>query len=132
MVNYNLGKIYQLVCYNTGKVYIGSTCETTLARRLTTHVDKYKQYLKGKYSYVRSFDIIKENNYKIELIKHFPCDTKGELTAEEGKYIRSVECVNKNIAGRNMKVYREDNKDKIKEQNIQYRENNKDKKKKIL
>ena len=127
MVNYKLGKIYQIVCYNTGKVYIGSTCETTLARRLTGHLKKYRQHLKGKTNYVCSFEIIKENNYKIELIKYFPCETKADLNAEEGKYIRSMECVNKRIEGRNMKMYRKDNKDKIKEQNNQYRENNKDK-----
>jgi hypothetical protein len=129
MVNYNLGKIYQIVCYNTGKIYIGSTCETTLARRLTTHVNAYKQYVKGceSSSYVYSFEIFKENNYKIELIKYFPCETKAELTAEEGKCIRSMECVNKRVEGRNKKMYREDNKDKIKEQSTQYRKNNKDK-----
>ena len=34
MVNYQLGKIYKIVDNTNGNIYIGSTCEPTLARRL--------------------------------------------------------------------------------------------------
>jgi len=112
MVNYENSKIYQIVCYTTGKVYIGSTCEPTLARRLTKHRNDYKRFMKGTYNYVYSFEVIKENNYKIELIKYFSCETKEQLSAEEGKYIRNMDCVNKQVAGRTSKEWRQDNKGK--------------------
>lgn len=50
-------------------IYIGSTCEPTLARRLTKHVGSYKCYLEGTYPYTTSFDIIKNNNYDIILLE---------------------------------------------------------------
>jgi len=56
-----------------------------------------------------------------------PCDNKEELTKKEGEYIRSTDCINKQIAGRTQKEYREDNKEKVKEQRKEYYENNKDK-----
>ena len=55
MVNYKLGKIYAIECNVTGQKYIGSTCEPTLAKRLTKHVGSYKCYLKGTfYNYISS------------------------------------------------------------------------------
>ena len=60
MVNYKLGKIYRLECNITGLVYVGSTCEPTLAKRLTKHVADYRKYLKGTYHYVSSFKIFRK------------------------------------------------------------------------
>jgi hypothetical protein len=37
---------------------------------------------------------------------------KKYLNMEEGRYIRERKCVNKSIAGRTKKKYREDNRDK--------------------
>ena len=39
VVNYQLGKIYKIVDNTNGNIYIGSTCETTLARRLNKLFD---------------------------------------------------------------------------------------------
>jgi predicted GIY-YIG superfamily endonuclease len=46
MNKYQQGKIYKIVCNETGDIYIGSTIEPTLARRLAKHVAKYKFWLK--------------------------------------------------------------------------------------
>ncbi len=55
MPDYKLGKIYKIVCNITGKVYYGSTCEPTLARRLAKHAGNYKRWSQGKNeSYVTS------------------------------------------------------------------------------
>tara|TARA_R110001592_G_scaffold340298_1_gene628392 strand:+ start:40 stop:783 length:744 start_codon:yes stop_codon:yes gene_type:complete len=121
-IDYSKSKIYKIVCDTTGLIYIGSTVET-LCRRLSGHRSDYKRYLKGKYSFLTSFDILKNDNYKIILIENCPCNSKEELHREERKYIESIECVNKNIPTRTDKEYREINKDKMKE----YYEINKDK-----
>ena len=86
MINYQLGKIYKIDCNVTGKVYIGSTCEPTLARRLAGHVGNYKRYLKGTYSYVSSFEVLVSGNYDIVLIESYPCNSKDELHARERHY----------------------------------------------
>lgn len=100
-----------------------STCEPTLARRLAGHVGKYQQYLKGKYHFVTSYEIIKNGNYDIILIENVKCDSKDQLTARERYYIESLDCINKLIPGRTDKQYREDNKEKIQ----QYYDDNKEK-----
>ena len=50
MPNYQNGKIYQIIDNTNNNIYIGSTCEPTLARRLSGHVRKYKSYLKDNKS----------------------------------------------------------------------------------
>jgi len=113
---YQNGKIYKIVCNNTGRIYIGSTYKT-LEERLDRHEIDYKSHLKnGEMHYKTSFDIIKDNNYKIELIKDYPCNNKKELEREEGLHQRealfndNVNCVNKIIAGRTKQEYAEDRK----------------------
>ena len=95
MIDYQQGKIYKIECNVTGKVYIGSTCEPILARRLASHVGHYKCYLKGTYPYVSSFDILQSGNYDIVLIESYPCNSKDELHARERYYTNNIDCINK-------------------------------------
>ena len=136
MPDYQQGKIYKIECNVTGKVYIGSTCEPTLARRLAGHITNYKRYLKGTYHYVSSFDVLQNGNYDIVLIESYPCDTKDELHARERYWTNNIDCVNK-IKNQGMhheigekgyqKQYYNDNKDKIIEKSKEYYNDNKDK-----
>jgi len=124
MVNYQNGKIYRID--GGGLTYVGSTTNKYLSTRLAGHKSDYKKFLDGKRCYYTSFEIIKLDDCKIELIEKFPCDSKDELTAREGHYIRQVDCVNKQIAGRTGKEYYEDNKETISAYKKQYNENNKE------
>jgi hypothetical protein len=98
-MNYQNGKIYRIDCLTTGEVYIGSTCETTILKRLAGHLSAYNRYKFSKKNFVMSFQIIERNNYKISLIEHYPCNSKEELLLREGYYIRSIKCINKCIPG---------------------------------
>ena len=126
MVNYQLGKIYKIVCNTTGLTYYGSTCEKTLALRLSHHKASYKRYLNQNSNFVTSFEILKNNNYEIILVENCPCNSKDELHARERFYIESNSCINKYIPNRTIKEYRELNKEVISEQRKQYREQNKE------
>jgi hypothetical protein len=127
MSNYQNGKIYKIVDNTNGNIYIGSTYQT-LQRRLSGHIKDFQRYLKDCKCYnISSFEILQNNNYSIELIELYPCNSKQELIKREGHYIKSLECVNKCVAGRTNAEYRIDNKDKILEYNKQYRIDNKDK-----
>jgi len=131
-VKYQNGKIYKIECNITNEIYIGSTCQPTLARRLTGHVDRYKQVKKGAHcSRLSSYNIIERGDYNIYLIENFPCDNKDELTKREGELIKQMKndetVVNITIPGRTKAEYRIDNKDKINADKKKYRENNKDK-----
>jgi hypothetical protein len=107
MPNYQLGKIYQIVCLTTGQKYISSTKQKTLAERLAGHVRDLKKWKNGKYHFVSSFTILEQGNYQIELIEAYPCNSKDGLNAREGYYIRTLDCVNKRIEGRTKKEYHE-------------------------
>jgi hypothetical protein len=133
MPDYQLGKIYKIVCNTTGKVYYGSTCEPTLARRLAKHVGNFNGWSNGKDHFVSSFIILENNNYQIILVEKYPCDDKMELLKRERYFIENNECVNKSIPSRSAKEsvqeYYKENKDNILIQKKKYYEENKNDKK---
>ena len=125
---YNRGKIYAIRSHQTKSVYIGSTCDT-LTKRLSGHKCSFRRYIGCiATNYTSSYEILKYPDYYIELIEEYKCNNKMELAKKEGEIIRTTEnCVNKIIAGRTYKEYREDNKEQYLEYHKQYREINKEK-----
>jgi hypothetical protein len=124
MPDYSLGKIYKITAKNAdeGDVYIGSTiCKLT--ERLAKH--KYRRTCNVKLL----IDKYGKDNIYIELIKEFPCETKQELLKEEGKYILETKCINRCVAGRTKKEYRETHKEEKKIQDRNWYERNKERKK---
>jgi ribosomal protein L9 len=101
-------------------MYIGSTTKT-LKLRLQQHIKDSKLN-----KMVSSDQIIKEfgaDNVKIELIEEVKCENRKELCKLEGEYIRKLECVNKNVAGRTLKEYREEEKESLLIKNREYIKN---------
>ena len=91
-------KIYKIIDNTNDNIYIGSTCKT-LKTRLSVHKAGYKMFLKGLYDNVRSFNILKNNDYKIELLENCNIKTKQELLARERYFIKNNNCLNKYIPG---------------------------------
>ena len=131
-VDYKKGKIYKIECQETNRVYVGSTCQPTVAARLKGHVKCNKQYKQGSGGCVSSYSILDTGNYRCTLICNFPCESKDELTAHEATWIRKYRndcdfvCVNVGIPGRTNKEWREDNKEAIKEKEKHYYEAHKE------
>lgn len=117
MSKYERGKIYKIVDNTNNNIYIGSTTKT-LKVRLNEHKS-------GEYCVSR--EIIKNDDYDILLIENYPCDSRKQLEAREGFYIRNNDCININIPGRTDKEYYQDNKDIIKEQSKLWYQDNKEK-----
>lgn len=84
MINYQLGKIYKIVDNVTGKIYIGSTCKPTLARRLAKHISGYKYYLKSNNKYTTSFKILENDDYSIVLLENGLVIVKMSCFKENG------------------------------------------------
>ena len=120
-----IGRVYVIKSHQTDKVYIGSTMKT-IEQRLRSHKFNYKNYLKGMYAYVSSFEIIQHDDAFIELLEEVNIENKQELHKIEGKYIKKMDCVNHCIAGRSVKEWREDNKEQISEKGKEYRDANKE------
>jgi len=130
MEKYQRGKVYAIICRKTGKRYVGSTCEPTLAKRLAKHVNDFKLEKKC----ITSYHIIKNGDYYIILLESYPCNSRDELRMCEQKHIDACECVNKQKAFQSheerlekYKQYNEEHRDEIAEQRKQHYEQNRDK-----
>ena len=96
---YQQGKIYKIISTHTDMVYIGSTVEPTLARRLAGHRGSYKKYLAGDGNFITSFNLLQHPEYKLVLVESFPCNSKDELLAREQHHMDTTEnCINKQKA----------------------------------
>jgi hypothetical protein len=116
MPNFANGKIYAIRSHQTEQIYVGSTTQT-LAQRFAKH----RRILN-----TMSKEIIKFEDCYIELLENYPCADKNELNRREGHFIRTMNCVNKNIAGRTYAEYYVDNKEHRTEQAKYYYQNNKE------
>ena len=124
-MEYSTGKIYCLICNISGKKYYGSTI-SPLWKRLDDHKQGYKCNLRGIGSYVMSFDIIKNNNYRIELVEEVNCSSKEELLVRERFHIENNECVNKVVPLRTDKEYYLNHKEEMNQKSKEYYEKNKE------
>ena len=134
MPDYDNGKIYKIVCNKTNKIYIGSTCQSTLAKRLTKHKLSFKSWKNNKYGYMSSYEILENGDFDIVLIESYPCKNRDELTSRERFYIDSLECVNMQRSictekerNERYKIYYAENKQKVQDKHKQYYIDNKDK-----
>ena len=127
MVNYGNAKVYKIWSTAGDKIYIGSTTKRLLSQRMDTHRSGYTRWKNGKSGLVTSYLLFNDyglENCLIELLEAKECNTKDELKQIEGKYIRSLLCVNKIIPDRTKKEHREEHKEKAKLYHEEYRENN--------
>jgi hypothetical protein len=99
ITDYSNCKIYKIISPQTDKIYIGSTCQSQLSKRLGQHKQQYKNYLGGSAPYIASLDIIQYGDAKIILIDSFPeCKNREEQYKIEQSYIDKLDCINKNRA----------------------------------
>jgi hypothetical protein len=124
--NYQLSKIYKIESLSTGLIYIGSTVQP-LSKRMTGHRSNLIQFKKGNGNYMTALKVLECEDSEILLLEDFPCERKEQLLAREGEWVRKMNCVNKNIPGRTLKQWQDENADKIKEQQRQYYNKNADK-----
>ena len=123
---YNRGKIYAIRSHQTKNVYIGSSIDR-LSNRLACHKKNLKMYINGRYHYTTSYEIVKFEDCYIELIEDYKCNNKMELNRREGQVIReTLNCVNKNIAGRTNAEYYNDNRETRIAQMKQYQQDNRE------
>ena len=138
--DYANGRIYKIepICeHDENEVYYGSTCQL-LCKRMDSHRRDYKCWLNNKRDKTSSYDLFEKygiENCKIYLVELYPCETKEELLAREGYYIKNNKCVNRYVAGNQLavgikeyhQIYRNQHKDENIEYGKIYRENNKQK-----
>jgi hypothetical protein len=131
MPDYQKAKIYKLWSPSQNLVYYGSTTQA-ISQRFNEHISRYKKYTENNNycACIRSFEILKYEDYKIELIEEYPCNNKQQLLKKEAEYIKNNNCVNKEIPLRTRKEWHQDNKEVIKIKKTIY-DNNPERKEKV-
>jgi hypothetical protein len=113
MPDYSKGKIYVIRNYINDKEYVGSTVET-LPQRYSKHGTSNKE---ANCALWKAMKELGRENFYIELIENYPCNSKQELNAREGYWIRQKDTYkngyNINIAGRTVEEWRKENRDNI-------------------
>jgi len=120
MPDYSKGLIYTIRSRNDNiKIYVGSTTQPLYKRFYQHKKDSQTEKYINKKLYIEVNN--DWDNWYIELYENYPCNNKNELCKREGEVIREIGTLNKFIAGRDIKQYRIENTDKIKEKNKLYR-----------
>ena len=116
--DYSKGKIYCIRNYTDDDVYVGSTTQA-LSKRMANHREDAKGYKKDRkfYSKVNTLGV---EQFYIELIEDYPCETLEQLRKREGYYIREIGTLNSSIAGRSKKEWREENIEHCKAKDKEY------------
>ncbi len=91
------GKIYKIISPQTKDIYVGSTIEHYLSRRMSKHRYDGKR--------CSSYLITKYNDSKIILIENYPCNDIHELRAREQYWIDKLNPINKRKSKGNKKEY---------------------------
>jgi hypothetical protein len=89
MPNYSNSKIYRVISEIGKVIYIGGTTQT-LANRMCDYRKGYKQWVEKRQNYIRVFEVLNYDDYKIELIQNFPCINKSQLAVKINQII--TEC----------------------------------------
>ena len=115
---YSKGKIYKICDTAETMVYIGSTIQM-LSKRFYKHkvTSHYEHDNCTSKKIFESFDL---RDIKIYFVENFPCESKYELERREGEIIKSTVCINKYVAGRTVKEWKDENKEKIAEYQTEY------------
>ena len=124
-MGYDKAKIYQLVNDITDDVYIGSTCQP-LSKQMAEHRNSMKSKRDINVKLYQKMNEIGAENFRIELIKECPCENIDQLRAIEGKYIREMGTLNRQVAGRTSSDYKKEFKERYYPQKQTYRKNNRE------
>lgn len=121
---YSNGKIYTVRCLiNPELIYVGS-CTQPLTKRFSGHKSDCK-----KGSSISLYKHIIDNDWSdwyIELHEYYPCNNREELNRREGEVIREIGTINKNVAGRNNKEWRDNNREHYLVKMKQWYDNNRE------
>ncbi len=125
--NFKNAKIYKITNNCNDEIYIGSTCDS-LSKRFSSHK---RAAIEGKNQNRPFYKLINELGiecFRIDLIEEWEANDKQEIRQKEGKYIKEMGTLNKNLAGQTLsesqKMYYKNNSDKIKTYANQYYKDN--------
>ena len=109
---YENGKIYCIRNWVDDDIYVGSTTQA-LSKRFQKHKDILTTFKKDRKLYSKMNELGIDKFY-IELYEEYPCNNVEQLRRREGEIIRNLKPVlNKQIEGRTLGEWIEDNKEHL-------------------
>ena len=106
-----IGYVYRIWSPSSPDCYVGATIQE-LCSRMSGHRAGLKRWSVDKTKlYYSSFEVLRFPDAKIEWIETVEFKTRAQLAAREGHWIRTLDCVNKNVAGRTQAEYYVDNRE---------------------
>ena len=90
MVNYQKGKIYQIINSKTPDIYVGSTARNTLAERMSEHRNIAKNKLYNERIVYISMRAIGIEHFNIILLEDYPSENKDQLRMKEQEWIQKL------------------------------------------
>ena len=94
-----LGRLYRISAPSCELVYVGST-KSTLAARLGRHRCDHRGYLRGKYHYVSSFDVLEHPDATIDLWEESEFHDMQQFREREAYWIQRLPSCNRATPGR--------------------------------
>ena len=88
-----VGQVYKIWSSECDKCYVGST-KRLLRQRLSKHKEDFRAWQKGKRHYTSSFEIVKYEDAKIELIEEREFGDKQAMLECEKYWIQTLDTVN--------------------------------------
>ena len=96
MTKYERNKIFRLVCKATDRCYIGFSCEKYLSNRLAGMRKQYRRWEQGNGVHSVVYDLLDSEDYYIELLENFPCESSEQAQARVRHYMKQyTNCVEK-------------------------------------
>ena len=126
---YHYGIIYKITNTINSDIYIGSTTSDLETRMIKHKSDaKKRPDISRFYTYMNEIGI---DNFDIELVEEFPCESKEALQNREGELIREMGTLNHRIENRTRQEYdkewKQNNRDSINEKRRERRKANPEK-----
>ena len=125
--DYSQGKIYCIRNNITEDIYVGSTCERLLSKRMVKHRSSMKNERDKHTKLYQKMNEVGVEHFYIELLHNFPCANHDELTAEEGRCIREITTLNGRVEKRTYAEWKADNRQHVKETQQKHYQENKEK-----
>ena len=122
-MNFANGKIYCIRNSINDEVYVGSTIQR-LSKRLSKHKSDMKNNILTRlYKEMKELGV---ENFYIELIEAYPCNSKEELNKRENEYIRQMGTLNFQICDKTKREYSAEFLEKERERAKTYYYNNRE------
>ena len=126
---YRYGVIYKIVNSINSEIYVGSSTSDLETRMIKHRSDaKQRPEISKFYKYMNELGI---DNFDIELVEEYPCESKEELRNREGEIIREIGTLNHRIENRTKQEYKQEwidtNRERVNEQRRERRRNNPEK-----